>query len=47
LVLDLALRYADNTAIVTDLAEMLRKYETRMICPPMAASSPNRANFLP
>ena len=36
LVLDLALywsRYADNTAIVTDLAEMLRKYETRMICP--------------
>ncbi len=36
LVLDLALywsRYADNAAIVTDLAEMLRKYETRMICP--------------
>jgi len=36
LVLDLALywsRYADNTAIVTDLAEMLQKYETRMICP--------------
>ncbi|SIO00140.1 hypothetical protein SAMN05443247_01312 [Bradyrhizobium erythrophlei] len=36
LVLDLALywsRYADITAIVTDLAEMLWKYETRMICP--------------
>ncbi len=36
LILDLALywsRYADNTAIVTDLAEMLQKYETRMICP--------------
>jgi len=36
LVLDLALywsRYADNTAIVTDLAEMLDKYETQMICP--------------
>ena len=36
MVLDLALywsRYADNTAIVTDLAEMLQKYETRMICP--------------
>jgi len=34
--LDLALywsRYADNAAMVTDLAEMLRRYETRMICP--------------
>ena len=36
LVLDLALywsRYADNTTLVTELAEMLQEYESLMICP--------------
>jgi len=46
LVLDLALRYADNTAIVTDLAEMLRKFETRMICPAHGSVITEPSTFL-